>query len=139
MLVFVLGFTACALVVNRLPPYRGTPPVASTGASLATYRPSTVRNSGDRYSIADAVTRVEPAVVSIDTVGHAPERETLEQLWLRRWFGRPPVRRDDSAVHGVASGVMVRTDGYVLTNNHVVEDAEHVIVTLPDKRRFDGQ
>src|SRR6266852_6379944 len=139
MLVFILGFTACAVIVNRLPPYQGTPPVASTAPALATYHAPAVLKSEARYTIADAVTRVEPAVVSIDTVGHAPERETLEQLWLRRWFGRPPVRRDDSAVHGVASGVMVRTDGYVLTNNHVVEDAEHVIVTLPDKRRFDGQ
>jgi S1-C subfamily serine protease len=139
MLVFVLGFAACAFVVNRLPPYQGTSPAASTATSLATYRPSTALRSGDRYTIADAVTSVEPAVVNIDTVGRAPERESLEQLWLRRWFGRPPTRRDDSAVHGVASGVIVRPDGYVLTNNHVVEDAERVIVTLPDKRRFDGQ
>jgi S1-C subfamily serine protease len=139
MLVFVLGFTACAVVVHRLPPYQGAPPIARAAPSLASFRPSTVLKVGDRYTIADAVARVEPAVVSIDTVGRAPERETLEELWLRRWFGRPSPHRDDSAVHGVASGVIVGAEGYVLTNNHVVEDAERVIVTLPDKRRFDGQ
>src|SRR5229473_6295146 len=139
MLVFILGFTACAVIVNRLPPYQGTPPVASTAPSLATYRAPAVLKSEARYTIADAVTRVEPAVVSIDTIGHTPARESLEEMWLRRWFGRPPPHREDGAIHGVASGVIVTADGYVLTNNHVVEDSERLIVTLPDKRRFDGQ
>ena len=139
LLVFVLGFTACALVVNRLPPYQGAPSATPAGASLATYRPSSLPRAGDRYTIADAVTRVEPAVVKIDTIGRAPGRDTWEEFWPRRWFGRPPLRREDGAVHGVASGVVVGAEGYVLTNNHVVEDAERIMVTLPDTRRFDGQ
>jgi S1-C subfamily serine protease len=137
-LVFILGFTACAVVINRLPPYQGVP-AATPGASLASYRPPAPLTGSDRYTVADAVQRVEQAVVSIDTVGRAPVHESWEELWLRRWFGRPPRHGDDSSVHGVASGVLVRPDGYVLTNNHVVEDAEQLWVTLADKRRLSGQ
>ncbi len=142
MLVFVLGFTACAIVVNRLPPYQGTAPALSPApaASLAAYRSATpALPVGSRFSVADAITRVEPAVVSIDTAGRSGARENWEQLWLRRWFGRPLPSHDDIPVHGVASGVIVSRDGYVLTNNHVVDDAERIRVTLPDKRVFDGQ
>lgn len=136
--VFVLGFTACAVVINRLPPYQGVT-ADHPSASLAAYRSPAALPSGGRYTVADAVQRVEQAVVNIDTIGSAPTHESWEELWLRRWFGRPPLRRDDGAVHGVASGVLVRPEGYVLTNNHVVEDAEQIWVTLPDKRRFGGQ
>jgi S1-C subfamily serine protease len=136
--VFILGFTACAVVMNRLPPYQGSP-ATTAPASLATYRPTAPTAAGGRYSVADAVQRVEQAVVSIDTLGRAPGRESWEDLWLRRWFGRPPLRRDDGSAHGVASGVLVQSDGYVLTNNHVVDDAEQIWITLPDKRRFNGQ
>ena len=52
--------------------------------------------------MADAVARVEPAVVSIYTSGRSPLHETWEQLWLRRWFGRPVPHRDEPPVHGVA-------------------------------------
>jgi serine protease Do len=41
-------------------------------------------------------------------------------------------------LQGAGSGVIVSSDGYVLTNNHVVEDAKKITVTLPDKREFSG-
>src|SRR5436309_1368846 len=126
-LVFILGFTVCAIVVNRLPPYQGTPRVAAPGASLATYRPAALPTAGGRYTVADAVARVEPAVVSIYTSGRSPLHETWEQLWLRRWFGRPAPHRDEPPVHGVASGVIVGPEGYILTNHHVVDDAERIV------------
>jgi serine protease Do len=140
LLVFLLGFTACAWVVNRLPPYQGTPEAGSAATTLASYHATTAAPSaGDRYSVADAVARVEPAVVNIDTIGRSADEETLEQRLLRRWFGRPQPRRDEGAIRGVASGVIVHPDGYVVTNNHVVSDAEKIRVTLPDKREFEGQ
>jgi S1-C subfamily serine protease len=139
-LVFCLGFTACAFVVNRLPPYQGSPDAARPGASLASYRgrplPPILQ---DRYSVANAIGRVEPAVVNIETISRLSSREGWEQSWLRRWLGRPAPRRDDDPVRGVASGVVVGSDGYVLTNNHVVDEADRILITLPDKRRFVGQ
>jgi serine protease DegQ len=139
ILVFILGFTACAVIVNRLPPYQGSPRSAELGASLASYRPSTIPVGGGQFAVADAVARVKPAVVSIYTSGRSAARESGEQSWLRRWFSRPVPRPDETPVRGVASGVIVGSEGYILTNHHVVDEAERILVTLPDNRRFDGQ
>jgi len=138
--VFVLGFGLCAYIIHRMPPYQGAAPPTVT--SLASYRPATsLPPITDRYTVADAVAQVEPAVVNIDTIGKAPaepESGNFEDRWLRRFFGSPRARRPETAPRGVASGVIISADGHVLTNHHVIEDAERIRITLPDQRRFEG-
>ena len=65
---------------------------------------------------------------------------------MKEFFGLPgnpgfPPRHDQGPMpdlQGAGSGVIVSSDGYVLTNNHVVEGAKEITVTLPDKREFSG-
>ena len=55
------------------------------------------------------------------------------------FFGMLPYgQSNDYPVQAAGSGVIIASDGYIITNNHVVEDAEKITVTLNDKREFNG-
>ena len=92
----------------------------------------------------EIVDAAAPAVVKILVEYEAENpryQEQLEELpeSLRRFFdfrGRPPVPRDRA---GMGSGFILTSDGYIVTNNHVVESARRVIVRLPDRQEFDAE
>ena len=89
--------------------------------------------------VADAVQSVAPAVVRIDTertVERQPFDPNLIDPLLRDLLGDSPGIQERE--RGQGSGVVIAGDGLVLTNAHVVERAESVIVTLPDGEQRDG-
>jgi len=92
----------------------------------------------------EIVEEASPAVVKV-LVEYESEnpryQEQLEELpeYLRRFFdfrGGPPVPRERA---GMGSGFIISGDGYVVTNNHVVENARRVVVRLPDRQEFDAE
>ena len=92
----------------------------------------------------EIVDSASPAVVKI-LVEYESEnpryQEQMEELpeALRRFFdfrGGPPVPRERA---GMGSGFIFSSDGYVVTNNHVVENARQVVVRLPDRQEFDAE
>jgi serine protease Do len=80
-----------------------------------------------------------PAVVNVTTVEKAAEtsNEPADPLhdFLRR-FGGPQHEEDSPVARGEGSGFIVGSDGTILTNAHVVEDATDVTVRLTDRREF---
>jgi serine protease Do len=97
-------------------------------------------------SYAPVVERVMPAVVTIRVEKRASFTPTDQQMpdeLFRRFFGgeapqaprgqRTPQRRVE---RGLGSGVIVSKDGYILTNNHVVDSADTVKIELPDRRTY---
>jgi serine protease Do len=95
-------------------------------------------------SYAEVVGRVTPAVVTIRTERRAAPRQTalpFDDPVLRRFFGdRWPGPHGGPAEpqRGLGSGVMVGTEGHVLTNHHVIDGAEVIRVELSDRRVVDA-
>jgi serine protease Do len=86
-------------------------------------------------SYASIVDRVAPAVVTIrsERMVRSVSQQFPDNPLFRQFFGDPGQRRPpERRAGGMGSGVIVRADGYILTNNHVVDGAETVTVELSD-------
>jgi serine protease Do len=95
-------------------------------------------SSSRRSAIVTAAQRVSPAVVSVSVVGTRVVRaDPFQGMFRDEFFDRffPPTESRER-VSGLGSGVIVDRSGLVLSNEHVVRNAEEIAVTLPDGRQF---
>jgi Do/DeqQ family serine protease len=110
-----------------------------TGAQASTV-PALVNDDGIT-TLAPLVEQVSPAVVNIATKGksEAQRHPLFDDPFFKRFFGDrlPPEQRE---INAVGSGVIVDAEkGYLLTNSHVVDKADEVVITLTDRRQLKAE
>jgi len=94
--------------------------------------PSTPLAAPEAGSLSGAAKKASPAVVSITTSKAAARNPRMNDPWFKFFFGDQEPSQPQA---GLGSGVIVSPDGYILTNNHVIEGADEIEVMLNDSRR----
>ncbi len=121
--------------------------LAATALVFALSGPAAAKEVVD---VADLVETHGPAVVNISTTKLVkrgaegfpfpiPQEEDMQEFFRRFFPGGPGGPMQEIPARGAGSGFIVSSDGYILTNAHVVKGADEVVVKLIDKRTFNAK
>ncbi|GHF30712.1 serine protease [Kordiimonas sediminis] len=129
-----LSFVRAAMVVT-----------VAVSALIASHNPVAARGAPD--SFADLVEKLSPAVVNISTVTTVTPSNNRsprlpEGMPFGDWFDEFRDRQEEAEprqARSLGSGFIIDAEGYVVTNNHVVAEADEITVTLFDEREFEAE
>lgn len=129
--------------------YEFLKPASASAASMAPPAAALDDNSVSALTALDhametLAAHVTPAVVNVTVTSRAKEQQQLsgrDQDEIQRFFGPfgfgqqgPMGRQTPRVEHGLGSGIIISPDGYIVTNNHVIDGATDIRVTLNDRR-----
>jgi len=140
ILLFVLLTSLCIHSIG----YAEQPRISHESIDFLTKTDVLIKTGEAMAAIAESV---KPAIVNVSTIKTEKLSETqlnpmFNDPFFRRFFGdrfRQPEAPRERKSMSLGSGVIVSADGYILTNTHVVKDADKIKVTLSDKREFAGK
>ncbi len=146
-----LVFSAFLLIVGIISgvaltaEFQTLPSGEAVGNETARKNPPGITGTEQTFvSVSKAVT---PAVVNIATTRRSKKSGSgqdfsLNNPFFKRFFGEDFLGRQKKPREhkggGLGSGVIIESDGLIVTNNHVIEDADEILVVLSDKREFKG-
>jgi len=148
VIIFLIGVFAGTMLWYRhknnalVPIYHTTTPVtyvASANPNSAALRTSNSQqlNNSRRTVITEAVRVVSPAVVGINVLQihqYRPRNWLFDDPFFRHFF--PETRAQ--TVQALGSGFIISSDGYIVTNEHVVNEAAEIVVTLPNGKKYEA-
>ena len=127
-------------VMSSIATYKGKPVNIFLGLFLLVFSVASASGQAIQTSYADLVSRVSPAVVTIRSTERGRQAQQfpfMDDPNFREFFGdRLPQQQTPRRVQGVGSGVIVNSDGYILTNHHVVDGALEIKVETTDNRTY---
>jgi len=149
MVIGGLGAFAMTQPGNSKPQQQHAPQKPQPALLAAAPHPSTPRmiENGAPFSFADLVERVSPAVVTITVEEQAKQQAGLdpEQIpepfrdFFNQFGGQGRQFSAPQKAIAMGSGFVINRDGYIVTNNHVVQDGKKITVKFPDGREFNAK
>jgi len=146
LIVFIIGISAGILIWNQLKNQNQEPIFYTITESIADESTTELNsvnlrkvnsqqlNDSRRTLITEAVRVVSPAVVGINVLQIRQYRSPLfDDPFFRYFF---PERTEQ--VKGLGSGFIISSDGYLVTNEHVVHQAAEIVITLPNGTKFEA-
>lgn len=106
------------------------------GITTVAYTQS-LSEEGGRIDLRMAAKKAVPGVVHVKTMQMG--REYVGNPFLNYFFGGTMQGREVPMTTGYGSGVIISADGYIITNNHVIKDADKVQVVLNDKKEYEAK
>ncbi len=114
------GFGGSILASKYYPYGAGSSSSSSSSASKTEYKPEVV--TGSKMTVKEINDMVEDSIVEIRTEG------TTTDSWMQQYI-----------TSGAGSGIIIKENGYIITNNHVIEGSNKIKVTLSNDKEYDAE